>query len=32
MSKQMRVYREGEFDYQIVWEEDFSHLAEEIKN
>ena len=31
MSKQMRVYREGEFDYQIVWEEDFSHLAEEIK-
>ena len=31
MSKQMRVYREGEFDYQIVWEEDFSHLAEAIK-
>lgn len=31
MSKQMRVYREGEFDYQIVWEEDFSHLAEEVK-
>lgn len=31
MSKQMRVYREGEFDYQIVWEENFSHLSEEIK-
>ena len=31
MNKQMRVYREGEFDYQIVWEENFNHLAEEIK-
>lgn len=31
MSKQMRVHREGEFDYQIVWEEDFSRLAAEIK-
>lgn len=31
MSKQMRVHREGEFDYQILWEEDFSHLAAEIK-
>lgn len=31
MSKQLRVHREGEFDYQIVWEEDFSHLAKELK-
>ncbi|MBS6195302.1 MAG: 3-dehydroquinate synthase [Clostridiales bacterium] len=31
MSKQLRVYREGEFDYQIIWEEDFSNLAKEIK-
>lgn len=31
MSKQMRVHRDGEFDYQIVWEENFSQLAAEIK-
>lgn len=34
MSKQLRVYRENEkiaFDYQIVWEEDFSKLAAAIK-
>ena len=31
MSKQLRVYREGaktEFDYQILWEEDFTKLAD----
>lgn len=31
MSKQMRVHREGEFDYQIVWEDGFSMLSSEIK-
>ena len=31
MSKQMRVHREGEFDYQIVWEDSFSMLSSEIK-
>lgn len=31
MGKQMRVHRDGEFDYQIVWEEDFSCLSSEIK-
>lgn len=32
MSKQLRVYREGAFDYQIAWEEDFSKLGEMVKN
>ena len=34
MSKQLRVYREGaktEFDYQILWEEDFTKLADAVK-
>lgn len=31
MSKHMRIHREGEFDYQIVWEQGFSHLPEEIR-
>lgn len=31
MSKQLRVHREGEFDYQIVWEESFSQLAQAVK-
>ena len=34
MSKQLRVYREGaktEFDYQILWEEDFTKLADTVK-
>lgn len=31
MSKQMRVHREGAFDYSIVWEGDFSRLKEEIQ-
>ena len=31
MSKQLRIYREGEFDYQIVWEADFKQLPACIK-
>ena len=34
MSKQLRVYREGaktEFDYQILWEEDFTKLTDAVK-
>ena len=34
MSKQLRVYREGtktEFDYQILWEEDFTKLADAVE-
>ncbi|NCB91475.1 MAG: 3-dehydroquinate synthase [Clostridia bacterium] len=30
MSKRLRVHREHEFDYSIVWEEDFSRLPNEI--
>ena len=30
MSKRMRVYREGAFDYSIVWENDFCALSREI--
>jgi 3-dehydroquinate synthase len=30
MGKRLRVHREGEFDYSIVWEEDFSKLPAEI--
>lgn len=30
MSKQLRVHREGAFDYSIVWEENFSELKKEL--
>lgn len=32
MSKQMRVFRENEFDYQIVWEENFKALSKIISS
>ncbi|HIS27668.1 MAG TPA: 3-dehydroquinate synthase [Candidatus Pullilachnospira intestinigallinarum] len=32
MSKRMRVYREGVFDYSIVWENNFEGLSGEIKS
>lgn len=32
MGKKLRVHREGEFDYQIVWEENFRQLATEMKS
>lgn len=31
MSKELRVHREGEFDYQIILSESFSELADKIK-
>lgn len=31
MGKQMRIRREGEFDYQIVWENSFAGLSDQIK-
>lgn len=32
MSKQLRIYKEGDFDYQILWEEDFTHLPGSIQS
>ena len=31
MSKELRVHREGEFDYQIILSESFSEIADKIK-
>lgn len=31
MGKKLRVHREGEFDYQIVWEDSFKQLPAEMK-